>query len=413
VFAPHTAAAACLERSSQHPSPALLLVYRRSSTAHAVAAATGRPQRGALRARLIGVGAAAPAAAVTNQQLEQVVETSDEWIAKRTGIRQRHLLGPGEGLAALASVAAERALEQAGVEASEVELVIMATSTPDDLFGDAACVAQTVGATNAVAFDLTAACSGFLFAVTSASHFLHAGSYRTALVIGADALSRWVDWGDRNTCVLFGDGAGAVVMRAASDDEDGLSSGGGGVLGFEMHSNGAGRPNLNCEYSGEVQQLASVASVTNGEYSPLAMNGKEVYKFATTMVPQVLGEALENAGVAAADVDWLLLHQANIRIMEVVAKKLVRACRRVGGWGGGALIVYQFGWESTRAGPSLTRARPASPTDTPHDSRPCGRASRWIESLRISASMATPRLGRSHWPSTRPCAKERSDQGTP
>jgi len=204
----------------------------------------------------------------------------------------------------------------AGVDASEVELVIMATSSPDDLFGDAACVARSIGATGAVAFDLTAACSGFLFGINTASQFLHNGAYKTAIVIGADALSRWVDWTDRNTCVLFGDGAGAAVLQRVPEGEA------AGVLGYEMHSNGAGREDLNLGYDGDEVDLASITTVTKGAYEPIAMNGKEVYKFATTCVPKVLGEALDNAGLTADDVDWLLLHQANIRIMETVAKKL-------------------------------------------------------------------------------------------
>ena len=137
-----------------------------------------------------------------------------------------------------------------------------------------------------------------------------------ALVVGGDALSRWVDWEDRNTCVLFGDGAGAVVLKAAASDEE------SGILGFEMHSNGGGRPDLNLGYAGLDKKLSSITSVTNGAYKPIAMNGKEVYKFATSKVPEVLGEAIENAGMEAGQIDWLVLHQANIRIMETVAKKL-------------------------------------------------------------------------------------------
>jgi len=276
-------------------------------------------ERGTLRARMVGIGACAPETRVSNAQLEDEelgLETSDEWISKRTGIRARHLLGPGEGLSDIASKAATRALENAGVDASEVEIIIFATSSPDDLFGDAACVGRNIGAVGAVAFDLTAACSGFLFGVTTASQFLHNGAYKTALVIGGDALSRWVNWSDRNTCVLFGDGAGAVVMKACGEGEE------PGVLGYEMHSNGAGREDLNLGYDGPDNKLASVATVTTGSYADIAMNGKEVYKFATTCVPSVLEEALDNAGVKAEDVDWLLLHQANIRIMETVAKKL-------------------------------------------------------------------------------------------
>jgi len=273
-------------------------------------------QRGELRARLVGIGAAAPEKRVPNSDLQKIVDTSDEWISQRTGIRSRHLLEQGQGLADLASIAAKDALEQAGVDPADVEIVIMATSSPDDLFGDAACVARSIGATNAVAFDLTAACSGFLFGINTASQFLHNGAYKTAVVIGADALSRWVDWTDRNTCVLFGDGAGAVVLQQTLEGEA------CGVLGYEMHSNGAGRQDLNLGYDGEEKDLASLATVTSGSYSPIAMNGKEVYKFATTCVPSVLKEALDNAGMTADDIDWLLLHQANIRIMETVAKKL-------------------------------------------------------------------------------------------
>eukprot|EP00967_Tisochrysis_lutea_P097171 scaffold142648_cov27-Tisochrysis_lutea.AAC.2 len=270
--------------------------------------------RGARQARLIGVGSCAPDIRVSNAELEQLVDTSDEWISKRTGIRARHLLKPEQGLSELASKAAANALENAGIDASEVDLVILATSSPDDLFGDAACVARSIGANGAVAFDLTAACSGFLFGVNTAAQFLHSGAYKTAVVVGADALSRWVDWSDRNTCVLFGDGAGAVVVQA-TDGEPGL-------LGFEMHSNGDGREDLNLGYAGETRELASITSVTSGSYQPISMVGKEVYKFATSKVPEVLEEALGNAGVSVDDVDWLLLHQANIRIMETVAKKL-------------------------------------------------------------------------------------------
>lgn len=257
--------------------------------------------KGARQARMIGVGSCAPETRVSNEQMEQIVETSDEWISKRTGIRARHLLAPGQGLSDLAAAAAANAIENAGIDASEVELVILATSSPDDLFGDAAGVARAVGATNAVAFDLTAACSGFLFGVNTASQFLHSGTYKTAIVIGADALSRWVDWTDRNTCVLFGDGAGAVVLQA-TDGEPGL-------LGFEMHSNGAGRCDLMLGYSGDERELASITSVTSGAYTPITMVGKEVYKFATSKVPEVLVEALDNAGIEVEQVDWLLLHQ--------------------------------------------------------------------------------------------------------
>lgn len=219
--------------------------------------------------RFLGIGSCAPSTRVSNTQLEKVVDTSDEWISKRTGIGARHLLAPGESMCDLSATAATKALEMAGIRAEDLDLVIYATSSPDDLFGDAPFVATKIGASNAVAFDLTAACSGFLFGVTTASQFLHNGAFKTALVVGADALSRWTDWDDRNTCVLFGDGAGAVVMTASTGAHVGM-------LGFEMHSNGAGRVDLNLGYEGPERPLAEVAKVTTGHYAPIAMNGKEV-----------------------------------------------------------------------------------------------------------------------------------------
>lgn len=305
--------------------------------------------RSMLHVSLAGVGSCAPASRVTNVDLESVVDTSDEWITKRTGISSRHLLPPGDSLVSLASSAGSRALENAGVDASSIELVVLATSSPEDLFGDAAAVAASIGAEAAVAFDLTAACSGFLFGLVTASQFVHNGAYSNALVIGADALSRWVDWSDRNTCILFGDGAGAMVLKASE------GSTGPGVLGFAMQSDGKGRPDLNLGYAGEERTLSEMAgamvtpraavvfadltglkrslspgAVSKGAYRRLAMNGKEVYKFACSRVPEILLEALGNAGMTAEEVDWLLLHQANIRIMEAVASRLGIPMDKVG-----------------------------------------------------------------------------------
>uniref|UniRef100_I2CQW7 beta-ketoacyl-[acyl-carrier-protein] synthase III n=1 Tax=Nannochloropsis gaditana (strain CCMP526) TaxID=1093141 RepID=I2CQW7_NANGC len=277
------------------------------------------PGRSFLRAKPIGVGSAAPEDVITNTDLESIVETSDEWIFTRTGISQRRILTSGGQIRALAATAAARALASAGLEGKDIDLVVLATSSPDDLFGDATSVAAAVGATQAVAFDLTAACSGFLFGVVSASQFLHSGCYRRALVVGADALSRWVDWEDRNSCILFGDGAGAVVLEAAEGEED------SGVLGFAMHSDGTGQGDLNLQFSrDDSQSPPSIREVTpyKGKYNNIAMNGKEVYKFATRKVPTVIEEALANAGLGVENVDWLLLHQANIRIMDVVADRL-------------------------------------------------------------------------------------------
>ena len=197
--------------------------------------------------------------------------------------------------------------------------ICRAHSTPDDLFGDAPAIAKAIGATNAVAFDLTAACSGFLFATVTASQFLHNGAFKNAVVVGGDAMSRWVDWDDRNTCILFGDGAGAMVLQGVDDEQK------SGLLGFEMHSDGKDSEKLQLPYSGSSRTLATGGeghAVTTGAYAPITMNGRDVYKFATREVPTVITEALANAGVTIDEVDWLLLHQANIRIMQSVAEKL-------------------------------------------------------------------------------------------
>ncbi|TFJ80186.1 hypothetical protein NSK_008472 [Nannochloropsis salina CCMP1776] len=221
--------------SSSVPKSRALHMATSLTEGSSVDAPAAVPGRSFLRAKPIGVGSAAPEDVITNTDLESIVETSDEWIFTRTGISQRRILTSGGQIRALAATAAARALASAGLEGKDIDLVVLATSSPDDLFGDATSVAAAVGATQAVAFDLTAACSGFLFGVVSASQFLHSGCYRRALVVGADALSRWVDWEDRNSCILFGDGAGAVVLEAAEGDED------SGVLGFAMHSDGTDR----------------------------------------------------------------------------------------------------------------------------------------------------------------------------
>lgn len=277
-----------------------------------VVLALAPPRRGLLGASPVGIGSCAPETVVSNDDLADLVDTSDEWIAQRTGIRRRRVLRSSESLTDMASEAGKRALAHACVAPESLDLVILATSSPDDLFGDAAAVAEAVGAKNAVAFDLTAACSGFLFGLVTGSQFLHTGAYETALVVGADALSRWVDWSDRGTCILFGDGAGAVVMKKSDSP---------GVLGFEMKSNGADRRHLRLPYSGRERPLNDV-QLSTGSYDPISMNGREVYKFATREVPSILEDALKNAGLTVQDVDWLLLHQANVRIMETVADRL-------------------------------------------------------------------------------------------
>jgi 3-oxoacyl-[acyl-carrier-protein] synthase III len=262
---------------------------------------------------LTGSGSAVPDQVVDNEALAQVVETSDEWIASRTGIRQRRILPPGASLADLAAQAGDRALQSAGLAAIDLDLIVLATSTPDDLFGTAAQVQAKLGATRAVAFDLTAACSGFVFGLVTAAQFVRTGVYQNVLIIGADALSRWVDWRDRRTCILFGDGAGAVVMQQNDTHQ---------LLGFEMRSDGQLNSHLNLGHQGEALEVVPNVDCGQGNYTPVTMNGQEVYRFAVTRVPEVVEKALFRAGLTAEAVDWLVLHQANQRILDAAATRL-------------------------------------------------------------------------------------------
>lgn len=263
---------------------------------------------------ITGSGSAVPSTTLSNDQLSQLVETSDEWIRSRTGIGQRRVAQPQiESLSSLAAAAGQSALEAAGLEATSVDLILLATSTPDDLFGSACQVQAALGATQAVAFDLTAACSGFLFALVTGAQFIRSGAYRTVLVIGADVLSRWTDWSDRRTCVLFGDGAGAVVLQASEIDQ---------LLGFEMRSDGSLNGCLTLAYQADNQSLLSDIEIAQGTYQPVAMNGQEVYRFAVKRVPEILEKTLFHAGIDRQEVDWLLLHQASQRILDAVADRL-------------------------------------------------------------------------------------------
>ncbi len=263
----------------------------------------------------IGCGAAAPKTVVTNDELAQVVDTSDEWISTRTGIRQRHITNESESLTGLSAQAAQAALDMAGLMATEVDMIILTTSTAEDLFGTACQIQAKLGATKAVAFDLTAACSGFVFGVVTAAQYLRSGVYRNILVIGADCLSRWVNWQDRNTCVLFGDGAGAVLMQGTTQIEDRL-------LGFEISSDGSQNCCLNLAFKPELSELIPGVALTQGKYQYVTMNGKEVYRFAINRVPDAIDKVIRQAELTHEDIDWLILHQANQRIMDAVAERL-------------------------------------------------------------------------------------------
>ena len=262
---------------------------------------------------ITGCGAAAPQRSVSNDELSLVVDTSDEWIASRTGIRHRSLASPDESLASLGAIAAIQALEMAGVDASEVDLILLATSTPDDLFGSASVIQAAIGAKRAVAFDLTAACSGFVFGLVTAAQFIQAGTFKTIVLVGGDILSRWLDWSDRRTCVLFGDGAGAVVIQANDIDR---------FLGFELNSNGDQNACLNLAQQPQPIMLGDNITIAPGHFRPVTMNGPEVYKFAVRKVPEAIEKTMFHAGITVDQIDWLVLHQANQRILDAVADRL-------------------------------------------------------------------------------------------
>jgi 3-oxoacyl-[acyl-carrier-protein] synthase-3 len=262
---------------------------------------------------ITGSGSATPATSLHNQRLTELVETSDEWITTRTGIRQRRLAQPTESLKSLASEASRQAIAASGIKAEEIDLILLATSTPDDLFGSACQIQAELGAIRAVAFDLTAACSGFIFGLVTAAQYIRTGVYQNVLLIGADILSRWVDWQDRRTCVLFGDGAGAVVLQASKCDR---------LLGFALKSDGTQNGCLNLPYQATPRELLPGVKVAQGTYQPIDMNGKEVYRFAAQKVPEIIDKALFQANLSVDQIDWLVLHQANQRILDTVAQRL-------------------------------------------------------------------------------------------
>ena len=263
---------------------------------------------------LRGCGSATPSRSISNQDLGERVETSDEWIRTRTGIGARRVVGADESLSDLSLEAAKSALAMAGWSADSLDLILLATSTPDDLFGSAPRLQSSLGASNAAAFDLTAACSGFLFAVVTAAQYLRTGAMRRILVVGADQLSRWVDWDDRRSCVLFGDAAGALVLEASDDGQDDLE-------GFLLRSDGSRGGVLQLPQREEHQPLIADATHQQGGFHTIQMNGQEVYKFAVREVPAILQALLSNTGTQPDQLDWLLLHQANQRILDAVADR--------------------------------------------------------------------------------------------
>jgi 3-oxoacyl-[acyl-carrier-protein] synthase III len=271
-----------------------------------------RAQNG-LGISITGIGAYAPERVMTNVELAQLVETSDEWIVERTGIRERRIAEPEQALSDLCRPAAEQALEQAGVAAKDVDLIIVATVTPDMFFpSTGAILADQLGAPDAAAYDLSAGCTGFMYAIAQAYGMLAGGLSDRALVIGGDVLSKIMDWTDRRTCVLFGDGAGAVVLDRTGN--------GGGFLGFELGADGSGGPQLYMPGGGS-RSPATAESVAQKLHFA-KMNGREVFKFATRVLVSSAEKVLEECGRDVDDVDVYVPHQANVRIIDYASKKL-------------------------------------------------------------------------------------------
>ncbi len=271
----------------------------------------------AFRSQLIGCGGYLPERVVTNAELAERLDTSDAWIVQRTGIRQRHVAAPGELTSDLALKAAQRALAAAGLRGQDLDLIVLATATPDNTFPATATKVQArLGMTGGAAFDVQAVCSGFIYALATADNFIRAGQARTALVIGAETFSRILDWEDRGTCVLFGDGAGAVVLRGAPSNG---SAGERGLLSTHLHSEG--------EHYGIL--YVDGGPSTTGACGFLRMEGKEVFRHAVHRLAEVVDEALAANKLAARDIDWLVPHQANRRIIDAMGRKLGLAAEKV------------------------------------------------------------------------------------
>lgn len=261
------------------------------------------------RSVLVGTGAALPRRAVPNDEMAKMVDTSDEWIVARTGIRNRYIAGPDETTSSLATAAARQAIEAAKLNPTDIDLIVLATATPDQTFPATATIVQhNLGCHGGIAFDVAAVCSGFLYALGVADSMLRSGMARRALVIGSETFSRILDWEDRTTCVLFGDGAGAIVLEAReSADPDAP-----GILASKLHADGAHNQLL----------YVDGGPSTTGTVGKLRMTGKEVFRHAVTNLADVLREVLDQTGLTSADIDWVVPHQANQRILDATARKL-------------------------------------------------------------------------------------------
>ena len=261
-----------------------------------------------------GIGSYVPNQILTNQEISKKVDTSDEWIKSRTGISQRRISSLEENVTEMGYKASLEAIQMANWDIETIDLILLATSTPDDLFGSAPHIQSKLGANKAVAFDLTAACSGFLFALITASQFLKGGIYRRALIIGADQLSSYVDWNDRRSCILFGDGAGALAIEATTDFDN--------LIGFKMRTDGLRGSFLNLPSRKNRELIIDNIDYSKGGFSSIQMNGQEVYKFAVKEVPLIIDQLFAETNYDSDKVDWLLLHQANQRILDSVGERL-------------------------------------------------------------------------------------------
>jgi 3-oxoacyl-[acyl-carrier-protein] synthase-3 len=258
-----------------------------------------------LRSVVLGAGSALPKRRVTNDELAETVDTSDAWIVERTGIRSRYIAGEGETTATLATEAARKALENAGVDPSDIDLIVLATATPDQTFPSSATKVQAaLGINDCIAFDVHAVCTGFLYALSVADSMLRGGNAKKAIVIGAETFSRILDWEDRTTCVLFGDGAGAIVIGAEETER--------GILATRLHADGRHNDLL----------FVDGGPSTTGTVGKVRMKGREVFRHAVVNLADVMNEVLEAAGLVADEVDWVVPHQANQRILDATAKKL-------------------------------------------------------------------------------------------
>ncbi|MEK6656444.1 MAG: beta-ketoacyl-ACP synthase III [Nitrospirota bacterium] len=288
------------------------------------------------RSRIIGTGAYAPSRVLTNFDLEKMVNTSDEWIMERTGIKERRVAAEDEATSDLSIKAANNAIEMAGIKPEAIDIIIVGTVTPDMFFPSTASIVQNkIGAKNAVAFDISAACSGFIYALSIADQFIKSGTYKTALVIGAEVLSRMIDWSDRNTCVLFGDGAGAAILQADNGER--------GILSTHLHTDGSMWDFLYTPGGGSRHPLSH--QVIDDKLIYMRMKGNETFKVAVKSLEAVVIEALEYNNLKPSDISWIIPHQANLRIIQSIMKRLELPMEKV------VLNIERFGNTSAASVP--------------------------------------------------------------